>query len=152
MAQIEKLGVQTQIKSSGDKFYENLRSKAYLIPKICPEIVKDIQVLQGDWETMGSVRLWTYVAGNCEKLKETVEAVDDKTRSITFKMLEGEIVNYYKTYKPTLQVTTMGQVTLAKWTVEYEKNDEHIPPPHRYLELLHNLNKAIDAYLPTSKA
>ncbi|KAF2305531.1 hypothetical protein GH714_006265 [Hevea brasiliensis] len=139
MAQIEKLEVQTEIKSSAAKFYEILRSKAYLIPKICPDYVKDIQALQGDWDSVGSVRLWTYVA-------------DEQSRTITFNILEGEIMKHYKTYKPIVQVTTIGPGSLAKWSIEYEKKNEDIPPPHKYMEFLANFNKAVDAYLLTNKA
>ncbi|OAY29251.1 MLP-like protein 28 [Manihot esculenta] len=152
MAKIEKMEVKTQIKSSSDKFFEILRSKTYLLPKICPEIINDIQTIQGDWGTIGSVRQWTYVAGNCEKIKERIEAIDEKTRSITFNFLEGDVLNYYKSYKASLEVTTMDEVSLAKWTLEYEKKDDHIPPPHKYLELLANFNKAVDSYLLKTKA
>ncbi|KAJ9135767.1 hypothetical protein P3X46_032910 [Hevea brasiliensis] len=152
MAQIEKLEVQTEIKSSAAKFYEILRSKAYLIPKICPDYVKDIQALQGDWDSVGSVRLWTYVAGNCETVKEKVESIDEQSRTITFNILEGEIMKHYKTYKPIVQVTTIGPGSLAKWSIEYEKKNEDIPPPHKYMEFLANFNKAVDAYLLANKA
>ena len=33
------------------------------MPKICPEYIKGVQVVQGDWEAVGSIKLWTYVAG-----------------------------------------------------------------------------------------
>ncbi|XP_020534974.1 MLP-like protein 28 isoform X2 [Jatropha curcas] len=147
MAQLKKLQAQTEIKSSADKFYEILRSKAYLIPKICPNYVKDIRVLQGDWDTVGSLRVWTYVA-----VKETMEAIDEKSRRITFNMLEGEIMNYYKSYKLSMEVASMGKGSLVKWTVEYEKQNEEISPPHKYLEFLVNFSKSIDAYLLTNKA
>ncbi|KAJ6429881.1 hypothetical protein OIU84_021316 [Salix udensis] len=90
MAQIATLEVQTEIKSSADQFYEIFRSKQYLMPKICPEYIKGVQVVQGDWEAVGSIKLWTYVAGSSEIVKDTVEAIDDKTKSITYNILEGK--------------------------------------------------------------
>ncbi|CAK7326751.1 unnamed protein product [Dovyalis caffra] len=127
MAQIAKLEVQTEIKSSADKFYDIFRRKQYLMPKICPEYIKGIQVVLGDWETVGSIKLWTYDAGSSEIVKETVEAIDDKTKSITY---------------------NMGQAGLAKWTVEYERQNEEIPDPHNYVEFLACISKSVDAYLP----
>lgn len=53
----------TELKCSGEKFYEIFRSKVHLMPKICPDMVKDIQVLEGDWESTDSIKQWTYVAG-----------------------------------------------------------------------------------------
>jgi hypothetical protein len=45
MAQIANMEAQTEIKCSAKKFYEIFRSKVYLVPKICPNLVKDIQLL-----------------------------------------------------------------------------------------------------------
>lgn len=63
MAQIAKMEVQLDIKSSAQSFYEIFRRKQYLIPKICLDILKDVQVIKGDWESLGSIKQWTYVAG-----------------------------------------------------------------------------------------
>ncbi|KAJ6768784.1 MLP-LIKE PROTEIN 423 [Salix koriyanagi] len=147
MAQIATLEVQTEIKSSADQFYEIFRSKQYLMPKICPEYIKGVQVVHGDWEAVGSIKLWTYVAGSSEIVKDTVEAIDDKTKSITYNILEGKILTYYKAYKSTVQVTTTGQTAFAKWTVEYERQNEEIPDPNNYVEFLACISKSVDAYL-----
>ena len=63
MAQIAKIEVQLEIKSSAEKFYEVFRSKQYLLPKICPDVVKNIKLIEGDWESVGSIKEWAYVAG-----------------------------------------------------------------------------------------
>lgn len=57
MAKIAKMEVQTEIKCSADSYYDIFRCKSHLIPKICPNLVKDIQVLSGDRKQ------WIYVAG-----------------------------------------------------------------------------------------
>ena len=62
MAQIAKMQVEAEIKAGAETFYEVFRSKGYLLPKICPDMIKDIRVLEGDWGTVGSVKQWTYVA------------------------------------------------------------------------------------------
>lgn len=63
MAQIAKIDTQMDVKSSAQRFYEIFRSKQYLFPKICPDLIKDVQVIEGDWESVGSIKLWSYVAG-----------------------------------------------------------------------------------------
>lgn len=67
MAQIAKMDVQVEIKASADKFYEIFLSKGYLLPKMCPNVIKDLQVIQGDWGSVGSVKQWTYFAAGNNK-------------------------------------------------------------------------------------
>ena len=62
MAQIAKMEVQTEIKSSAEEFYDIFRSKVHLMPKICPQEFKDGKLVQGDWKSVGSVREWSYAA------------------------------------------------------------------------------------------
>ncbi|KAL5553448.1 hypothetical protein UlMin_040849 [Ulmus minor] len=148
MAQIEKLEVQAEIKSSADKFYQILRSKGHLLPTICPNLVKDVKLIKGDWETLGSVRQWTYVTGNSENSKEEVEAIDEENKSITFAAVDGDITQYYKNVKATLQVTEKAQGgSSVKWTLEYEKKNENFPAPNQYLDFVSIVTKQIDAYL-----
>lgn len=64
MAQIEKVEIQTEIKSSDEKFHQIFQSKSHLLPRIFPHVIKDIQVLEGDWESLCSVKKWYYFAGN----------------------------------------------------------------------------------------
>ena len=63
MAQIAKMEAQVEIKSPSNKFYEVLSSKAHLLPKACPDKIKSIEVVEGDWKSVGSVKLWTYCIG-----------------------------------------------------------------------------------------
>ncbi|XVF85373.1 hypothetical protein PTKIN_Ptkin17bG0112400 [Pterospermum kingtungense] len=148
MAQVCKMDVRTEIKSPADKFFDVYRNKMHLLTKICPREFKDGKLLHGDWKSVGSVREWTYnVAGKTETCKETIEAIDDKSKTITFCMTEGEVKNYYNTFKPTVSVTAAGEGSLVKWTIEYEKKNESIPHPIKYLDFVVNKTKDIDAYL-----
>ena len=61
MAQISVMESKVDIKSSAERFYEIYSKKQNLIPNICPNIVKDIQLIKGDWESVGSVRKSTFV-------------------------------------------------------------------------------------------
>ncbi|XVE92014.1 hypothetical protein REPUB_Repub01dG0060700 [Reevesia pubescens] len=148
MAQIAKMEVQIGIKSSADKFYDIFRNKMHLMPKICPQEFKDGKVVQGDWKSVGSIREWIYAAaGNTENIKETIEAIDDESKTMTFNMLDGDLLNYYNTFKPIVNVTASGQGSLVKWTLEYEKKNESIPAPTKYKDFLVGWSKKIDAYL-----
>ncbi|OMO99670.1 hypothetical protein COLO4_13148 [Corchorus olitorius] len=147
MAQLAKLEFQSEIRASADKVYDIFRRKMYLMPTICPQVVKDVKLVKGDWETPGSVRVWKYVAGNSESVRETVEAVDDRNKTVTFDALDGDVAKYYKTFKASVCVTANGQKSLAKWTLIYEKMNPNIPDPDRYLEIASVFNKSVEAYL-----
>ncbi|PON94460.1 Bet v I/Major latex protein, partial [Trema orientale] len=62
MAQIAKMELHLEIRSSAERFYNMLRSKQCLFPKICPEVFKDVNAIKGDWESVGSIKQWTYLA------------------------------------------------------------------------------------------
>lgn len=88
--------------------------------------------------------------GNSETANETVEAMDEKTKSITFKAVDGALLKVYKSVKSTVQVTAKGGTTgcsSVKWSIEYEKLDEDCPPPNKYLDFVLILTKNVDAYL-----
>ncbi|KAE8730093.1 hypothetical protein F3Y22_tig00003041pilonHSYRG00817 [Hibiscus syriacus] len=85
------------MKSSADKFFDVYKNKAYLIPKMSNQTVTDVKLLQGDWNSEGSFRLWHIaVAGKIEPVKEMMEKVDDTNRTIVYKLVEGDIMNAYK--------------------------------------------------------
>ncbi|KAJ9708435.1 hypothetical protein PVL29_000464 [Vitis rotundifolia] len=148
MAQLAKMEVQVEIKSHASEFHEIYSSKVYLVPKACPEKVKSIQVVEGDWETVGSVQLWTcIIGGNTEDAKLVVEMVDDENKSVTLKVVEGEIVKYFKSFKCSTQVTVKDKGSLVTWSVEYEKLHESGPAPDAYLNFAMGVIEDVDAYL-----
>ncbi|KAK4596737.1 hypothetical protein RGQ29_014683 [Quercus rubra] len=168
MAQIASMDFQTEIKCPAEKFFNFFRTKAQLVPSTCPSVIKDVQLLKGDWETEGSVNLWRLkltplylkeefcpilkpavkihnIGNNIETLKETVKAIDEQNKSISFKMLDGELLDTMKNMKSNMQVSTKGDQSLVKWTIEYENANQELPA--RYLDFLPGWTKAIEAYL-----
>lgn len=86
------------------------------------------------------------MTGNSEGVK-TVESIDEENKSITYKIIDGEIAQNYKVFKSTAQVTPKGNGCLVKWTIEYEKANEDVPTPNKYCEFTTNMSKAVEAYL-----
>ncbi|GFY96382.1 hypothetical protein Acr_11g0006880 [Actinidia rufa] len=147
MAQLCRLEHQIEIKSSPAWFFDIYKNKTYLMPKISPDNIQSIQVLEGDGRSVGSVRMWTYILGSPVMAKDKIDAVDEENRSITFDLIGGEVTNYYKSFKATLQATSKDGTNLAKWTLEYEKANEHVPTPHSHIDFLATLGREIDSYL-----
>lgn len=88
-----------------------------------------------------------------EVSKETVEAIDEKNKTIAFRTVEGEVTKHYKSFKATVQVTPRGDgcsrssSSSVKWNIEYEKQNEAVPAPNKYLDFVVILTNNVDAYL-----
>ncbi|XP_062109599.1 MLP-like protein 28 [Humulus lupulus] len=156
MVSITKMEVELDIKSSAERFYQTCYSKHYLVNRISPDVAKDVQLLKGDWESVGSIRLCTYVLpGNSFRQNDTlmVEATDEDEKSITYKVLDGEVLKYYKSFKFSVQVTGKcwpaggAGGSLVKTTIECEKLKDDVPDPIKYAEFFEIVLKDIDTYL-----
>lgn len=84
--------------------------------------------------------------GEVEVFKEKVE-VDDEKKLVTLTALDGHCLNLYKSYKVIFQVTPKSEGGSVKITLDYEKLNENIPPPNKYLDLVVNLIKDLDAHI-----
>ncbi|RZC61295.1 hypothetical protein C5167_023053 [Papaver somniferum] len=141
MAQLHKLGFETEIKCSADKFFGMFSHNITQLPKCVPNIYKSVEVIQGDETSIGSIKLWKYdVEGREMIVKEKVTAFDKEKRSITHEMVEGELANYYKAIAVKLDVVpkqgAAGTASLVTWSLEFEKVNEDIPNPTAYIDAL----------------
>ncbi|KAB1205745.1 MLP-like protein 43 [Morella rubra] len=151
MALKGKVETEFEIKVSADKFYNVFRSQAHQVPNATPDIIQGVDVHEGDWKTHGSVKIWKYtVEGNAEVFKEKVE-FDDANRKVSLVGVEGDVMRYYKNIKPIYQVTPKGDGSVAKLSIEYEKLREDVPAPDKYLTMMVNITKDIDAHLVKAK-
>ncbi|KAE8667198.1 Detected protein of unknown function [Hibiscus syriacus] len=148
MAQIRKMDCHLMVRSSADKFYDAFRNKAKLTPKMSDGFVADVKLLQGDWNSVGAVRLWTYdFEGKSQMVKEILEGVDDDNKTMVFKVVEGDVLNYYKSWRTVLNITAAREGSLVKWTMEFEKQNDDVPDPIKNADYLITLARNIDAYL-----
>lgn len=147
MAQLCKLELQIEIKSSPERVFDVYKNKTSLMPKISPDKLQSIQVLEGDGKSVGSIRLWTYVMGTPVAAKDKIDAIDMGNKTITFELIGGEVTNYFKSFKATLKATAQGDINMVKWTLEYEKASEDVPTPHSHLDFLISCSRDVDAYL-----
>lgn len=66
---------------------------------------------------------------------------------MTFDLIGGEVTNYYKSFKATIEATSEAHTNLVKWSLEYEKANETVPSPESHLAFLLDVSKEVDAYL-----
>ncbi|XP_028759037.1 MLP-like protein 328 [Neltuma alba] len=140
MAQVCVLEATKQLRSPPEKIFNFLKSQNQKIPNATDK-VHDVEVLNGDWVTPGSVKLWKFtLEGKEEVFKERVE-VDEENKTLTYIALGGNVMELYKSYRLILKVEMNGTVKLR---IEYEKTNGEVPPPHRYLQFSLNLLKEIE--------
>lgn len=84
--------------------------------------------------------------GKTETIKDKVE-IDDENKSVTFSATEGDLFKSYKSFKATVKITTTAEGALAKVTVDYEKLNEDVPAPDKYLDFVLNILKDVDAHI-----
>ncbi|OMO99672.1 hypothetical protein COLO4_13150 [Corchorus olitorius] len=133
---------------AADRFFCILRRENHQIPNAASEKVHNVEVHEGDWEAHGSIKLWKYtVEGKEEILKEKV-LVDDANKSVIFVALEGHVMEEFKSYKIIYKVAPKtDESSMVKITLDYEKLNENIPDPNKYLQFLVNLVKDIESHL-----
>ncbi|CAD5168006.1 unnamed protein product [Musa acuminata subsp. malaccensis] len=129
MASMVEVGV--EVKSSPDKFWTAIHASTKLIPRILPPHHKSIRIIEGDGNSVGTIRLLKYAQGVplITFAKQAAEELDDAD------ITDSEIVSFYKTFKTTLKVEARGDSSLVKYYIEYEKVYEEVPDPHLTQEM-----------------
>ncbi|KAL8137738.1 hypothetical protein V2J09_003739 [Rumex salicifolius] len=143
--------VEVELKASADKFWAAIRDSANIFPKAFPEQYKSIQVIEGDGKAVGSVRLVKYAEGIpfVTTSKEKIEEVDVENKTVSYSVIDGELLEILKKFKAKLVVSAncKGEGSLVKWSLEYEKAKEEVPDPDLLTEFATTNFKDLDAYL-----
>ncbi|XP_042443165.1 MLP-like protein 423 [Zingiber officinale] len=144
-----KTELDVEAKSSADKMWEAIRMSAQLFPKIFPEEYESIEIVEGDGKSAGTIRLLKY-APEVKILtfaKERIDLVDDEKKHVSYTVIDGEIMNLYKTFKATLKVEGKGEGSVVKWCIDYEKASEEVPDPDPFKEVAAKTFSHLDEYL-----
>ncbi|XP_027905596.1 MLP-like protein 28 [Vigna unguiculata] len=147
-SQVQKMETEVHIKASADKFYDVFCNKPYHIANISPQNIQSVQIHNGNWGTEGSILTRNYmIDGKTYVEKEMVEGIDKENKKLSFKVIEGDLMGHYKTFKSNLQVIPKEKGSVVHWTMEFEKHQNNIPDPHTTLQLATEVTKDIDSYL-----
>ncbi len=144
-----KLDVEVEMKSAAGNFWDAIIDSANLFPKASPQVYKNIEVLEGDGKSVGSVRLVHFGEGSpvVRSAKEKIEAVDTEKKTLVYSVIDGDVLKYYKTFKAHTEVAPKGDGSLVKWLCEFEKASDEIPDPHTIKENAVKFFNELDAYL-----
>ncbi|THG18975.1 hypothetical protein TEA_005118 [Camellia sinensis var. sinensis] len=84
--------------------------------------------------------------GKKKVIKEVIEAIDEENKSVTFKVIGGDVTELYRTFKITVHVDTKGENNLVTWTFEYEKKSEDVEDPNTLMDFAINVSKDIESH------
>lgn len=72
-----------------------------------------------------------YVVGSqlAKSSTEKIDAADDEKRTATYCIIEGDLLQYYKSFKGHLALIPVGEGCEMKWCAEYVKVSNDIPDP-----------------------
>ncbi|KAL3654492.1 hypothetical protein CASFOL_004173 [Castilleja foliolosa] len=142
-----KLVSQTNIKSDGDVFHEIFRERPHHLSVMSPAHIQKCVLHDGDFGQVGSVVFFNYTHDGKERVaKEIIEAIDEENKSVTYKVIEGDLMELYKSFKLIVHVDTSGEDNLVTWTLEYEKLNGDVPDPHTLMDVCLKVTKDIETH------
>ncbi|KAK4400048.1 Kirola [Sesamum angolense] len=141
-----KLVIQISIKVDGDIFFHLFKHKLHHIKNICPQKIQSVNLIAGDWGTVGSVISWNYTKDGFLSLQRRSLRPWTRKRSITYKVTEGDLMAVYNTFKLAVSVDSNGEDNVVTWTVEYEKKNESVPEPSTFLDFCFSATKEIERH------
>ena len=84
--------------------------------------------------------------GKKKTAKDIIEAIDAETKSVTFKVVEGDLMELYKTFIAVVHVDTKGESNLVTWTFHYEKLNENVEEPNTLMDFCIAVTKDIETH------
>ncbi|KAL8142083.1 hypothetical protein V2J09_015115 [Rumex salicifolius] len=134
-----KLMGEVEVKSSSTALFHLYVNSPHQLANICPSIVQSCRAEKGEFGKNG---------GNFYVAKEILENIDFVNKSITYRCVEGDLMNIYKTFLLHLHIMPQpNNCNLAQWTLEYEKLNEDVDEPTTLLDTVLDLTKRADAHL-----
>ncbi|KAF4355772.1 hypothetical protein F8388_019171 [Cannabis sativa] len=147
---IGKLETNIEIKAPAEKFHHIFKHTPHNVSNHT-ENFHGCELHEGEWGTVGSTICWDYFHDGKRRVsKQIVEAIDDEKNSITFKLIEGDLMEHYKSFKIILVVTPKaneGEGSIVHWRFEYEKHHDEIIDPHTLLDLANEVTQDLATHL-----
>ncbi|KAL8137479.1 hypothetical protein V2J09_003480 [Rumex salicifolius] len=145
-----KLIGEVEVRSCGDLFHDLFATKPHEIATISPIHIQACDIHDGEFGKPGSTLVWNYTLnGKACVGKEVVESIDVEKKSITKKVVGGDLKEGFASFLIHIHVTPhpdAGDINLVTWLLEYEKLHENVPHPTMILDLVLNVSNHIDKH------
>ncbi|KAK8529195.1 hypothetical protein V6N13_102127 [Hibiscus sabdariffa] len=146
----DKLEADVEIKASPEQFHDMFANKPHHVHHACNDKIQGCDLHEGEWGKVGTIIIWSYMHdGKLKKAKQVIEAVDPNKNLIIFRVIEGDLMEEYKSFLVSIQVSpkSEGSGSVVHWTLEYEKLHQGIDHPHTMLQFVKDVSNGIDAHL-----
>ncbi|XP_061990849.1 MLP-like protein 34 [Rosa rugosa] len=152
MSSYGKLEVAIEITVGAYEFYDMVVNRPHHVPNNKLDGVATNQADSSSSAKVGSISSWKYFQdGKAKVCQAMIEALDSKKHSTTWKIVEGELLDHYKSFKFILQIITTPnpKATVHMINLEYEKMHDDVADPYFMLQTVTDNIKDIDAHLLT---
>ncbi|XP_006338883.1 kirola-like [Solanum tuberosum] len=121
-----KLIASIEVRCGGHSIHDMFHTNTHHIPNINPTKYKHFEIHEGETIKVGSIVSWKYNQDGKEKfIKQVIEVVDSQNKSITWKVIEGNVLELYN----SLIVITSSEHQWTTLTFVYEKKTGDTPEP-----------------------
>ncbi|XP_028767190.1 MLP-like protein 28 [Neltuma alba] len=178
MSVVSSLEADLELNTSAVKFLEIFSTRIYELLTISPEIIQGIEIVEGEWGTSGFVFLSHYTLlgeshlqlhslpftlllhvhitvintlksdGTPQVAKLVVESINLVDLSMTFRVIEGDLLDVYNSFMVYLKLTpNVLSGSVLHWTIEYEKPSSDTADPASLMETAIQVSKDVDVYV-----
>ncbi|CAN4081072.1 unnamed protein product [Withania somnifera] len=123
-----KLIASVEVKCGGHLIHDIFHTKTHHISNICPSKIQSFEFHED---------------GKDKISKQVIEAVDPQTKSITWKVIGGDLLELFNSFT----IITSVDHQWTTWTFVYEKKTEDIPEPLVLLGFVLHVTKDIEGHL-----
>ncbi|XP_016440471.2 kirola [Nicotiana tabacum] len=139
-----KLIASVEVKCGGHPIHDIFHTNTHHICNISPGKIQKFDIHEGETVKVGSIVNWKYNDDGKDKIcKQVIEAVDHEKKSITWKVIGGDLLELYNSFT----ITTSHDHQWTTWTFVYEKKTEEIPEPLVLLGFVLHVTKDIECHL-----
>ncbi|XP_004295884.1 PREDICTED: phytohormone-binding protein-like [Fragaria vesca subsp. vesca] len=128
----------------------------FLAPKIAPNLIKDVELIEGDGTSTGTVLLFSFGtdASNIVYQEEKIVELDESLHRFGLQVLKGGHLNHgFSSYKTSFQLAGIQeQETLVSITVTYESAVEDTTMPSKSTQASIAFIKSLESYLLNAAA
>ncbi|KAK6242323.1 Bet v I/Major latex protein - like 10 [Theobroma cacao] len=143
-----KLEGDVEISAPAEKFHGVICSAPSQLSSICPDVIQECKLLEGEWGELGSKTHWSYVHdGDAKVAQLTIESVDSTNNSVTYRVLGGDLANEFSVFKVKIEASQKDEGSKVHLTFNYIKQSLDVADPETLLELGKQVCKVVDAHL-----
>ncbi|KAE8678642.1 MLP-like protein 28 [Hibiscus syriacus] len=144
-----KLEFDVEIDATPEQFHHMWAHRPHHVHHTSSEKVQGCDLHEGEFGKSGVTICWKYVHDGKAKTAKQVVDYDHDGKSIVFTMLEGDLMDEYKSFVITIQTLPKedGKGCIAHWILDYEMLHEGVGHPESLRQFFIELTADMAAHL-----